>query len=391
VKDALAYLEVTHNPANDLKFERIINVPKRGLGDTSVERIHALARARGVPLFRAAREIVETEELGGKARKSLADLVNAFERWRGMVDGMKHTELAELILDESGYTAMWQADKSPQAQSRLENLKELVRFMHEFETLESFLEHVSLVMDAEQGDDGDRVSLMTLHAAKGLEFDTVFLPGWEEGLFPHQRSIDESGEAGIEEERRLAYVGVTRARRRAKVSFAQNRRMHGLYQSKIPSRFVDDLPEGDVEVLETKSPFGGAYQNFGNPFESGGFGRNPYGKSRFDEAPAHFSASYDTPGWQRAKSFEETRNSNWSRDADRQRQAGMRPMKPPITIEGELIASSSAKGAGYSIGSRVRHQKFGPGTVTEVDGNKLTIEFDHAGRKRVVDSFVARI
>ena len=387
VKDALAYLEVTHNPANDLKFERIVNVPKRGLGDTSVERIHALARARGVPMFRAAREIVETEELGGKARKSLSDLLSAFGRWQGLIETMKHTELAELILDESGYTAHWQADKSPQAQSRLENLKELVRFMHEFVSLESFLEHVSLVMDAEQGDDGDRVSLMTLHAAKGLEFDTVFLPGWEEGLFPHQRSLDESGEAGLEEERRLAYVGITRARRRAKVSFAQNRRTRGLYQSAIPSRFVDDLPEGDVEVIETKSPFGGAYQNFGNPFEGGGFGRNPYGKSRFDDAQPHFASSYDTPGWQRAKTHEK----EWSRDADRKRQAGLRPMKPPITIEGELIASSSAKGAGYSVGARVRHQKFGPGTVTEVDGNKLTIEFDHAGRKRVVDSFVARI
>jgi DNA helicase-2/ATP-dependent DNA helicase PcrA len=398
VKDALAYLEVTHNPANDLKFERIINVPKRGLGDTSVERIHTLARARGVPMYRAAREIIETEELGGKARKSLSDLVSAFERWRGLIDGMKHTELAELILDESGYTAMWQADKSPQAQSRLENLKELVRFMHEFETLESFLEHVSLVMDVEQGEDGDRVSLMTLHAAKGLEFDTVFLPGWEEGLFPHQRSLDESGEAGLEEERRLAYVGITRARRRAKISFAQNRRTRGLYQSAIPSRFVDDLPVGDVDVLETKSPFGGAYQNFGNPFDNGNFGRqNPYGKSRFDEQPSHFAANYDTPGWQRAqsfekaKSYEQSQNSNWSRDADRKRQAGMKPMRPPITIEGELIASSAAKGAGYSVGNRVRHQKFGPGTVTEVDGNKLTIQFDHAGKKRVVDSFVARI
>jgi DNA helicase-2/ATP-dependent DNA helicase PcrA len=393
IKDALAYLEVTHNPANDLKFERIVNVPKRGLGDTSVERIHALARARGVPLFRAAREIVETEELGGKARKSLSDLVNAFGRWQGLIDTMKHTELAELILDESGYTAHWQADKSPQAQSRLENLKELVRFMHEFETLESFLEHVSLVMDAEQGDDGDRVSLMTLHAAKGLEFDTVFLPGWEEGLFPHQRALDESGEAGLEEERRLAYVGLTRARRRAKVSFAQNRRTRGLYQSAIPSRFVDDLPEADVEVIETKSPFGGAYQNFGNPFDTGGFGRNPYGKSRFDDAEPRFGASYDTPGWQRAQSFERARSqdASWSRDADRKRQAGLKPMRPPITIEGELIASSSAEGAGYSVGSRVRHQKFGPGTVTEVDGNKLTIEFDHAGKKRVVDSFVARI
>ncbi len=391
VKDALAYLEVTHNPSNDLKFERIVNVPKRGLGDTSVERIHALARARGVPLFRAAREIVETEELAGKARKSLRDLVDAFGRWQGLVETMKHTELAELILDESGYTAHWQADKSPQAQSRLENLKELVRFMHEFETLESFLEHVSLVMDTEQGDDGDRVSLMTLHAAKGLEFDTVFLPGWEEGLFPHQRSLDESGEKGLEEERRLAYVGLTRARKRAKVSFAQNRRTRGLYQSAIPSRFVDDLPEPHVEVIETKSPFGSAYQNFGNPFETGGFGRNPYGKSRFDDE-SRFAASYDTPGWQRAKARESERQSaGWTRDADRQRQASLRPMRPPITIEGQIIASSSAQGAGYEVGTRVRHQKFGPGTVTEVDGNKLTIEFDHAGRKRVVDSFVARI
>ncbi|WP_439541539.1 UvrD-helicase domain-containing protein [Hyphomicrobium sp.] len=391
VKDALAYLEVTHNPSNDLKFERIVNVPKRGLGDTSVERIHALARDRGVPLYRAAREIIETEELGGKARKSLSDLVHAFERWRGLIDGMKHTELAELILDESGYTAHWQNDKSPQAQSRLENLKELVRFMHQFETLESFLEHVSLVMDTEQGDDGDRVSLMTLHAAKGLEFNTVFLPGWEEGLFPHQRSLDESGEKGLEEERRLAYVGLTRARKLAKVSFAQNRRTRGLYQSAIPSRFVDDLPEGDIEVVETKSPFGGAYQNFGNPFEQGGVGRNPYGKSRFEDTAPRFGSSYDTPGWQRAKSQEEAKSANWSRDADRQRQASLKPMRPPITIEGELIASSAAKGAGYTVGNRVRHQKFGPGTVTEIDGNKLTIEFDHAGRKRVVDSFVARI
>ena len=387
VKDALAYLGVTLNPANDLKFERIVNVPKRGLGDTSVERIHALARARDIPLFRAAREIVETEELGGKARKSLRDLVTAFERWRSLIDTMKHTELAELILDESGYTAHWQNDKSPQAQSRLENLKELVRFMHEFETLEAFLEHVSLVMDTEQGDDGERVSLMTLHAAKGLEFDTVFLPGWEEGLFPHQRALDESGEKGLEEERRLAYVGLTRARRQAKVSFAQNRRTRGLYQSALPSRFVDDLPEANVEVLETKSPFGGAYQNFGNPFE-GGFGRGGYGKSRFDDAEPRFGASYDTPGWQRAQSFEKSRardDSNWSRDAEQRRRSAMRPT---ITIEGELIASSSAAGAGYTVGARVRHQKFGPGTVTDVDGNKLTIEFDRAGRKRVVDSFV---
>ena len=265
IKDAIAYLEITANPANDLKFERIVNVPKRGLGDTSVKRLHELARARGMPLYQAAQMIVETEELPGKARHSLAGLIASFERWRGQAEHMPHTELAEHILDEFGYTAMWQADKSPQAQSRLENLKELVRFMHEFDSLQGFLEHVSLVMDADQAGDGERVSLMTLHAAKGLEFEVVFLPGWEEGLFPHQRSLDESGQAGLEEERRLAYVGITRAKRLAKVSFAQNRRNRGLYQSALPSRFVDELPEANVEVLEAKMPFGGAYQNFGGP------------------------------------------------------------------------------------------------------------------------------
>jgi len=372
IKDAIAYLEITANPANDLKFERIINVPKRGLGDTSVKRLHELARAREMPLYQAAQMIVETEELPGKARHSLAGLVANFERWRGQVGHMRHTELAELILDESGYTAMWQADKSPQAQSRLENLKELVRFMHEFDSLEGFLEHVSLVMDADQAGDGERVSLMTLHAAKGLEFEVVFLPGWEEGLFPHQRSLDESGQAGLEEERRLAYVGLTRAKRIAKVSFAQNRRNRGLYQSALPSRFVDELPEAHVEVLEAKLPFGGAYQNFAGPF----------GRSRFDDV-APFEATYETPGWQRAQERTKTRaRDEWS-------PAKARKARRPTTIEGELVAASSGAPA-FRPGERVSHQKFGAGTVADVDGNKLTIDFDTAGRKRVVDSFVAR-
>jgi DNA helicase-2/ATP-dependent DNA helicase PcrA len=370
IKDAIAYLEVTLNPANDLKLERIVNVPKRGLGDTTVKRIHELARARDIPMYEAAREISETEELAGKARRSLTDLLAAFERWRSRLGQIKHTELAELILDESGYTAMWKAEKSPQAQSRLENLKELVRFMHEFESLEGFLEHVSLVMDAESGDDGDRVSLMTLHAAKGLEFDTVFLPGWEEGLFPHQRSLDENGFKGLEEERRLAYVGLTRAKRRAKVSFAQNRRTRGLYQSATPSRFVDELPERHIEVVEAKSPFGGAYARFG-----GAFGTH-HARSRFDEAEVAFGSAYRTPGWQRAR-------ANWKRDGARR--------KPPVLLEGELVASSTAAStAGYAVGERVFHQKFGYGRITEIDGNKLTIHFEKAGRKKVVDSFVAR-
>ncbi len=379
IRDAVAYLEITANPANDLKFERIVNVPKRGLGDTSVKRIHELARASGMPMFQAARDIAETEELGAKARRSLSDLLRMFERWRGLVETTKHTELAELILDESGYTAMWQADKSPQAQSRLENLKELVRFMHQFDTLPGFLEHVSLVMDTEQGDDGDRVSIMTLHAAKGLEFDTVFLPGWEEGLFPHQRSLDESGLAGLEEERRLAYVGITRAKRDARISFAQNRRLRGLYQSATASRFVDELPEDHVEVVEGKSPFGGAYAGFGRA--------NPYGGSRFDEGPAAFSSSYDTPGWQRAK---QQWGPGGAASSAKAGPSSVRYRSGPTTIDGELVASSTADPAGYVRGDRVRHGKFGPGSVAEVDGNKLTIVFDNGERKRVVASFVER-
>ena len=256
IKDAIAYLEVMQNPAADLKFERIVNVPKRGLGDQTLQTIFQHARAEGISLFHAARQITETEELKPAPRKSLRALTDDFERWRSLTGAMPHTEIAELILDEFGYTEMWQKDKSPQAQSRLENLKELIRFMGEFDSLGAFLEHVSLVMDADQAADGDRVSLMTLHGAKGLEFDVVFLPGWEEGLFPHQRALDENGQEGLEEERRLAYVGITRAKRRLTISFAQNRRMHGSWQSAMPSRFLDELSEEHAEVVMESGGYG---------------------------------------------------------------------------------------------------------------------------------------
>jgi DNA helicase-2/ATP-dependent DNA helicase PcrA len=285
IRDALAYLRTINSPADDLAFERIINVPKRGLGDATVQMLHDHARKRRIPLFEAARAVVETDELKPKARGSLRDLILHFDRWRAQREVTSHTELAEIVLDESGYTEMWQKDRSADAAGRLDNLKELVRSMEEFENLQGFLEHISLVMDRDGGAADEAVSLMTLHSAKGLEFDNVFLPGWEEGLFPSQRTLDEQGRAGLEEERRLAHVGLTRARRRAKLYFATNRRIHGTWSTTIPSRFLDELPSANVEITESK---GG----------SGWGGSGGYGPSRFDNVES-FGSSYATPGWSR--------------------------------------------------------------------------------------------
>ena len=285
IRDALAYLRIINSPADDLAFERIVNVPKRGLGDATVQLLHDHARKRRIPMTEAARAVVETDELKPKPRGSLRGLLEALDRWRKQRDDIPHTQLAEIVLDESGYTEMWQKDRSADAAGRLENLKELVRSMDEFENLQGFLEHISLVMDNEKGAAEDAVNIMTLHSAKGLEFNTVFLPGWEEGVFPNQRTLDDQGRAGLEEERRLAHVGITRARKRAKIYFATNRRMHGLWQTNIPSRFLDELPEANVEVTESKGGFGGY----------GG-----YGASRFDAATS-FGSTYSTPGWQRAQ------------------------------------------------------------------------------------------
>jgi DNA helicase-2/ATP-dependent DNA helicase PcrA len=326
------------------------------------------------------------------------------------------------VLDESGYTEMWQKDRSADAAGRLENLKELVRSMEEFENLQGFLEHIALVMDNEKAAEADAVNIMTLHSAKGLEFDTVFLPGWEEGLFPHQRTLDDSGRAGLEEERRLAHVGLTRARKRAKIYFATNRRMHGLWQTNIPSRFLDELPELNVEVTEPQGGFGG-FAGYGG-----------YGASRFDAATS-FGSNYGTPGWQRAQATKEGRRGGASgfddsrydmdedeavhhlpvarvaRDNDSSRPplrgrakerspegggedihgAKSSPRRVPLTIEGELVAKSTGTVSRFALGDRVFHQKFGNGNITAIDGNKLTIQFDRAGEKRVVDSFVERV
>ena len=328
----------------------------------------------------AAAEIIETDEVAARTRAALRDLLAAFARWRGRVDTLKHTELAELILEESGYTEMWQADRSADAPGRLENLKELVRSMDEFDTMTGFLEHVSLVMDADAEGASDAVSIMTLHSAKGLEFDTVFLPGWEEGLFPSQRTLDENGRAGLEEERRLAYVGITRARKRAFIRFAANRRMHGLWQSGIPSRFLDELPEAHVDVVEDTTSYGG-------------YGSAAYGASRFDSRDPFANTTYSTPGWQRAQARREAEEAAAAAKGKKARARGFdHPLTSgPRLIEGELVAKSVIGGTSeYGVGERVFHQKFGYGRISAVEGNKLTIEFEKAGQKKVLDNFVER-
>ncbi|MGX9392224.1 ATP-dependent helicase [Nitrobacteraceae bacterium UC4446_H13] len=375
IRDALAYLRVINSPADDLAFERIVNVPKRGIGDATVQLLYDHARKQRMSLAAAARAIADTDELKPKPRGTLRGLMDNFDRWRMQSQAMPHTELAEIVFDESGYTEMWQKDRSADAAGRLENLKELVRSMEEFENLQGFLEHISLVMDRDGGPDEDAVSLMTLHSAKGLEFDNVFLPGWEEGLFPHQRALDEQGRAGLEEERRLAHVGITRARKRAKLYFATNRRIHGTWSTTVPSRFLDELPADNVEITESK---GG----------SGWGGSSGYGASRFDNLEA-FGSSYSTPGWQRAQA---NRSRGGFNEAGTPYGAGggSRARRAPLTIEGELIAKSTGTTSEYSLGDRVFHQKFGYGRIVKVDGNKLSIAFDKAGEKKVVDSFVQR-
>jgi len=357
IRDAMAYLRLIAQGDDDLAFERIVNKPKRGIGDASVQSLHKFARARAIPLLAAAREISETDELPPKARRALADLAANFARWSETAKHLPHMELAEMVLDESGYTDMLKNDKSAEAPGRLDNLKELVRSMEQFESLAGFLEHVSLVMELEQNETEDRVNLMTLHAAKGLEFDTVFLPGWEEGLFPSQRTMDENGLAGLEEERRLAYVGLTRAKKRIRISFAANRRVHGSWQSALPSRFISELPEGHVETIVDEGFYGG----------NAGFR---------DNAGAAFNSGYESPGWRRAQA--------------NRAQGAARTRPPLIEAQAFTVQTSDPSATQYARGDRVFHQKFGYGVVRGVEGNKLTVDFDKAGEKKVIDSFVQK-
>ena len=373
IRDALAYLRCVASPNDDLAFERIINVPRRGLGEATVSLLHHCARARSVSLIEAARVLIETDELKPKPRAALRHLITTFDRWRAQRDVLPHPELAGIVLDESGYTEMWQKDRSADAAGRLENLKELIRSMEEFENLQGFLEHVSLVMDTEQGAGADAVSIMTLHSAKGLEFDTVILPGWEEGLFPNQRALDEQGRSALEEERRLAHVGITRARHRVKIYFATSRRIHGLWQSTVPSRFLDELPEAHVEVASSR----------------GGWSTGP----GFEEMDS-FGSNYATPGWQRARSRSHADENRAGDDPapfgtrEAQTRRNRRPER--FAAAGELVVRSGGAASAYAVGDRVFHIKFGYGDVVVVEGNKLTVAFEKAGEKRVVDRFVDR-
>lgn len=365
IRDAMAYFRVVTSPADDLAFERIMNTPKRGLGDKAMQTIQRIARDNGVPLVQGAQIAVGDKAITGKGAAALGQLVTDIARWGRMAGDaeISHVELAEMILDESGYTGMWQADKTPEGPGRLENLKELVKALEQFENLQGFLEHVSLIMDNESSDDGAKVSIMTLHAAKGLEFPAVFLPGWEDGLFPSQRSMDESGTKGLEEERRLAYVGITRAEEVCTISFAGNRRVFGQWQSALPSRFIDELPAEHVEVLTPPGLYGGGYGAAG----MGGFGAGS--PSSGIEARVAEANVYNSPGWKRLQS-----------------RAAQRPVSQPSEARDTVIDLQAV--SAHTLGERVFHQKFGYGVIIGVEGDKLEIDFEKAGAKKVVARFI---
>jgi DNA helicase-2/ATP-dependent DNA helicase PcrA len=369
IRDAHAYLRLIQSPDDDLAFERIVNVPKRGIGETTVQKILTLARHHGVSAIMASRGIVNTDELAGKTRTALANFVRDIDRWTAQLAGQYagaggHARLTETILEESGYTDALRLDKGPTSQTRLENLKELVQSMAQFPNLGDYLEHVSLVMDLDRGGADDSVQIMTLHSAKGLEFPLVFLPGWEEGVFPSQRSVDEKGEKGLEEERRLAYVGITRAREQARVSFAANRQVYGRWTSQLPSRFVDELPEANVDAASETGYYGG------------GPGMNQPTTSRWD-ADTSFGQGYTSPGWKRAQA--------------RSYQGSHPGRQQVIEGEGRLVAVSAPSATSeHAVGDRVFHIKFGYGKVVAVEGNKLTVAFEQAGEKKVIDSFVEK-
>ncbi|NQV84756.1 MAG: UvrD-helicase domain-containing protein [Rhodospirillales bacterium] len=352
IRDAVAYLRILAQTEDDLAFERIVNLPKRGLGPATMQTVHRLARAERISMTTAAARLVETDEIKPKARGALAGVLGDFTRWRKDLATEPHPELAARIFEESGYLDMWRARTEPDAPGRIDNVGELVVALEDFESLGEFLEHVSLVMENDDSSITDKVNLMTLHGAKGLEFDTVFLAGWEEGLFPHSRTLDDSGTEGLEEERRLAYVGLTRARRQAIVSFAANRRIHGKWQSAMPSRFIDELPAEHVDVRSPSGLYGSDTSRHGNSWRGGGINDR---SGRFSGSPKH------------------------------------RPEGRWRNAQDDSGHKETAEDDALAIGVRVFHQKFGYGRITARDGGKLEIAFEKAGSKKVMASFVEAV
>ena len=369
IRDAMAYFRLAVSTDDDLAFERIVNTPKRGLGDKAQQKIQIAARGNGVSLVEGAKILLATKGLSGKGMVELRRLIEGISRWHAQIrmEAITHVALAETILDESGYTTSWQNDKTPEAPGRLENLKELVKALEGFENLQGFLEHVSLIMDNEKQSDGAKISIMTLHAAKGLEFPMVFLPGWEDGLFPSQRSMDESGLKGLEEERRLAYVGITRAEEVCIISFAANRRVYGQWQSALPSRFIDELPTEHVDVLTPPGLYGGGYGAAGMSANASPASQSMVGSDIFERASN--ADVYNSPGWRRLQ--------------ERSAQRGMRQLSQSQNATIDLTAVLV-----FSLGERVFHQKFGYGEVRNIEGDKLDIEFDKAGLKKVVAQYI---
>ncbi len=356
IRDAMAYLRLIRSPDDDLAFERVVNQPKRGVGSTTVQKLQRYAREDGRSLFTLTPMVLQTDEIKGPGKRGLSRFIDQIRQWREQYQGgLSHTELVKVLLDDSGYTDMLQKDRSPQAQTRLDNLKELVNAMNEFDSLEGFLEHVELVMETTNSGTGDEVQIVTLHGAKGLEWPLVFLPGWEEEVFPSRRSLDESGRKGLEEERRLAYVGITRACEVCRISFVANRQIFGRWQSVLPSRFIDELPADHVDAeAET------GYSSL--PGEDDGF----TGSLRDLGA----RSDYTSPGWRRLK------QNATSFGAD-----------PVIEGRATLIASDSTQ-SGFALGQRIFHEKFGYGKIVDANGTKLTVAFDKAGLKKVISTFV---